>query len=90
MRNCRIHPLAKPVAVVGRRGYYAFTEGRPTTVQQKTAAQHQRIRHRGRAGTANTPAVAKKYWGDKVAELVNTQEWKDELKKHKVELVRQS
>lgn len=32
----------------------------------------------------DTPAVAKKYWGDKVAELVNTQEWKDELKKQGV------
>lgn len=28
--------------------------------------------------------AAKKYWGDKVAELVKTQEWKDELKKQGV------
>ena len=32
----------------------------------------------------DVPPVAKKYWGDKVAELVGTQEWKDELKKQGV------
>lgn len=32
----------------------------------------------------DVPAAAKKYWGEKVAELTATQEWKDELKKQGV------
>jgi putative tricarboxylic transport membrane protein len=32
----------------------------------------------------DVPADAKKYWGEKVAQLVRTQEWKDELKKQGV------
>jgi len=32
----------------------------------------------------DVPAPAKKYWGEKVAELTATQEWKDELKKQGV------
>ncbi|MDP1990015.1 MAG: tripartite tricarboxylate transporter substrate-binding protein [Syntrophales bacterium] len=32
----------------------------------------------------DVPADAKKYWGEKVAQLVSTQEWKDELKKQGV------
>ena len=32
----------------------------------------------------DVPAAAKKYWGEKVAQLVATQEWKDELKKQGV------
>lgn len=32
----------------------------------------------------DVPAAAKKYWGEKVAALVATQEWKDELKKQGV------
>lgn len=32
----------------------------------------------------DVPAAGKKYWGEKVAELTGTQEWKDELKKQGV------
>jgi len=32
----------------------------------------------------DVPEAAKKFWGDKVAELVKSQEWKDELKKQGV------
>ncbi len=32
----------------------------------------------------DVPAPAKKYWGEKIAQLVATQEWKDELKKQGV------